>query len=177
MVMQSANRTCATAAGPMLRSIRSSTSSMTSQSRWLTTPGRRGNRVSLIPCLNHPALSRHGRPCQPAFSWGVMIGSFQPSSNGGWRASVLESRPTRYLADIWSRSVNRREYRYDSLLTLRRGTPTNKRFSDTERSEAQTRWNVYADGYWHSLAAEPASRFRAEFSSRPHIRSVTHGLY
>src|SRR5262249_697027 len=74
-------------------------------------------------------------------------------------------------------SVNRRNYRYDSLLTLRRGTPTNKRFSDTERSEAQTRWNVYADGYWHSLAAEPASRFRAEFSSRPHIRSLTHGLY
>jgi len=49
--------------------------------------------------------------------------------------------------------------------------------SDTERIEAQTRWNVYADGYWHSLAAEAASRFRAEFSFRPHIRSVTHGVY
>ena len=49
--------------------------------------------------------------------------------------------------------------------------------SDTERIEAQTRWNVYADGYWHSLAAEAANRFRAEFSSRPHIRSVTHGVY
>jgi hypothetical protein len=103
MVRRSANRTCATGAGPTPRLIRSSTFSMMYHSRWLTTPWRRANRVSLIPCLDHPALSRRGRPCQPAFSWGGMIGSFQPSSNGVWRASVSESRLTRCLADISSR--------------------------------------------------------------------------
>jgi hypothetical protein len=92
---------------------------------WLTPPGRRANRVSHIPCLDPPALSRSGRTCQPVFWWGAMIGSFQPSSKGGWRVSVLESQLTRCPADIWSRSVNRRNYRHDSLLTLRRNAPAN----------------------------------------------------
>ena len=49
--------------------------------------------------------------------------------------------------------------------------------SDVERLATQQQWNVYAEGYWHSLVAQAAQRFTQEFSSRPHIRDVRHGLY
>ena len=77
----------------------------------VTTPWRRANRARLRRCLDHPAPSRHGRLCPLAFSWGERIGFFQPSSNGGWRASASEFRWTRCQADTSLRSVNRRNCR------------------------------------------------------------------
>jgi hypothetical protein len=49
--------------------------------------------------------------------------------------------------------------------------------SDAERTTAEQQWNVYGDGYWHSLVASAAERFISDFTSRPHVRSITHGIY
>ena len=49
--------------------------------------------------------------------------------------------------------------------------------SGEERGDLQRQWNVYKEGYWHSLVESAAERFTSEFSSRPHVRSITHGIY
>ena len=49
--------------------------------------------------------------------------------------------------------------------------------SEEDRRATQKQWNVYGEGYWHSLVAQAAERFPAEFASRSHVRFVRHGIY
>ena len=49
--------------------------------------------------------------------------------------------------------------------------------SDAERLADQQRWNTYGEGYWHTLLAEAATRFEAEFAAVPHVRDIHHGTY
>lgn len=49
--------------------------------------------------------------------------------------------------------------------------------SDAEREEEKHNWRPFEPGYWHSLAAEAAARFNAEFGSKRHITQVFKSLY
>jgi anti-sigma B factor antagonist len=49
--------------------------------------------------------------------------------------------------------------------------------SETEREAEKRTWRPFEPGYWHSLAAEAAARFNAEFSSKRHISRVFKSLY
>ena len=49
--------------------------------------------------------------------------------------------------------------------------------SEEDRQATQKQWNVYGEGYWHSLVAQAAECFTAEFASRSHVRFVRHGIY
>jgi hypothetical protein len=47
----------------------------------------------------------------------------------------------------------------------------------TERGSTKKEWHVFEPGYWHTLAAEAASRFAGEFSSLPHVQRICKSLY
>jgi anti-sigma B factor antagonist len=49
--------------------------------------------------------------------------------------------------------------------------------SEAEREAEKRTWLPFDSGYWHSLAAEAAARFNAEFGSKPHIVRVFKSLY
>ncbi len=49
--------------------------------------------------------------------------------------------------------------------------------SEAEREAEKRTWRPFEPGYWHSLAAEAAARFNAEFGSKPHITRVFKSLY
>ena len=49
--------------------------------------------------------------------------------------------------------------------------------SDTARVAERDSWDVYKEGYWHTLNEEVIARFRSEFASAPHIRLITGGVY
>ena len=49
--------------------------------------------------------------------------------------------------------------------------------SDAEREAEKRSWYPFEPGYWHSLAAEAAARFKAEFGSKPHVTGVFKSLH
>lgn len=49
--------------------------------------------------------------------------------------------------------------------------------SESEREAEKRAWHPYEPGYWHSLAAEAAARFNAEFGSKAHVAKVFKSLY
>jgi len=49
--------------------------------------------------------------------------------------------------------------------------------SEAEREAEKRTWLPFEPGYWHSLAAEAAARFNAEFGSNPNITRVFKSLY
>ena len=49
--------------------------------------------------------------------------------------------------------------------------------SEAEREAEKRNWYPFEPGYWHSLAAEAAARFNAEFASKPHVTRVFKSLY
>lgn len=49
--------------------------------------------------------------------------------------------------------------------------------SEAEREAEKRNWRTFEPGYWHSLAAEAAARFNAEFGSKRHVTGVFKSLY
>jgi hypothetical protein len=49
--------------------------------------------------------------------------------------------------------------------------------SDTQRIEAQRKWEPYKEGYWHALVAAAAAQLRTEIGQMPHVLEINHGTY